>query len=240
MDAYNTGRTSSSTDSNRRQMRMAVLIGLVTIIILALLGASAPAQTKRKAKTPAPPTVPESEYSARFKGAEAALVGLNQPYLILDLTKSLLQLKLRGVPVRDYKFTVTGDADQVKAFRNHAEVGDTVAKSIVRLHVFEMERQLGDTVLGIVAEATTAPADLIQRYRPKRLSVTFSNKLALDVVAAGVGGQSVSWSADLAEKLRLLADDWFGGVVLPIQISRDDAISFYGVCKTTPPLLVAP
>jgi hypothetical protein len=240
MDAYNTAHTFLSTDSHRRPMRTAVVIGLVAVVILALMGTSAPAQSKRKAKTPPPPPVAESGYSARFKGSEAALVGLDRPYLVLDLTKSLLRLKLRGVTVRDYKFTVAGDADQVKAFRDHAEAGDTVAKSIVRLHVFEREHQLNDTVLGIVAEATTAPADLIQRYRPKRLSVTFSNKLALDVVAAGVGGQSVSWSADLAEELRLFADDLFGGEMLSIQISRDDAMSFYGVCKTTPPLLVAP
>ena len=242
MDAYNTARTSSFTSSAGPRFRLLSAAGVVLVLLLALLGfESTLAQSKGKAKaskTPPPPT--ESEYSARFRGAEAALVGLDRPYLLLDLANSRLRLKLRGVIVRDFKFKLLSDPNEPKAFEKHAEVGDTVTKSMVRLHVFESERQLNDTVLGIVSQATTAPATLIQRYRPKHMSVTYSDRLALDVYAADVGGQPTSWRDDLAEKLRLMADGLMGGERLKIQIARDDAMSFYGVCREAPPLLIMP
>ena len=242
MDAYNTARTFSFTDMNRSRRQLATLLGLVLLLLLASVAfESALGQGKGKAKMPkTPPPPPANDYASRFRGAEAALVGVDRPYLVLDFAKSQLHLKLRGVSLRDYKFTLLSSPDEPKAFTGQAAAGDTVSKSLVRLHVFESEPQLNDTVLRIVAEATTAPANLIQRFRPKHLSVTYSNRLALDVYAADIGGKSVSWTDDLAENLRLFADNILGGERLKIQISRDDAMSFYGVCRDATPLLVAP
>ncbi len=242
MDAYNTAHTYSFTDMNRSRRRLATVIGLVLLLLLATVAFdSAPAQGKSKGKTPKPPPPPPAtDYASRFKGAEAALVGVDRPYLVLDFAKSQFHLKLRGVSLRDYKFTLLSSPDEPRAFTDHAAAGDTVSKSLVRMHVFESEPQLNDTVLRIVAEATTAPANLIQRYRPKHLSVTYSNRLALDVYASDIGGKSTSWSEDLAEELRLFADGVMGGERLKIQISRDDAMSFYGICRDATPLLVAP
>jgi hypothetical protein len=240
MVAYNTAPTSSYSDARRgthRLWRRGTVFAL--ILVLALCGAAL-AQKKAKTKTPPPPAPKESEYSARFRGAEAALAGIDRAYLVLDLAKNRLRLKLRGVIVREFKFTPLGDADEAKAFAGLAAASDTVTKAMVRMHVFDAERQLNDTVLGIVAQATTAPADLLQRYRPGRIAVTFSDRLALDVSAADIVGQPFSWKDNLAEDMRLFADDFFGGECLSIQIGRDDAMSFYGVCRGAPPLLVAP
>jgi hypothetical protein len=222
-------------------MRMAWSRLSVLVLVMILAGGGAAlAQKKSKSKTPPTPPPQESEYAARYRGAEAALVGIDRPYLVLDLAKSRLRLILRGVIVREYKFTLLGDSDDAKAFASLAAATDTVPKKMVRMHVFDSERQLNDTVLGIVAEATTAPADLLQRYRPGRIAVTFSDRLALDIRAADIIGKPYSWKDNLAESMRLFADDLFGGECLAIQISRDDAMSFYGVCQSAPPLLVAP
>ncbi|MEW5794966.1 MAG: hypothetical protein AB1772_01270 [Candidatus Zixiibacteriota bacterium] len=217
------------------------------LLLAALTGADPVfAQTKGKTQpaktqqTKTPPT-PESEYAARYKGAEAALAGGDRPYFILDSKKLRLRLKIRGATVKDYYFKLAdGDSEDVKDFCELAGSGDSVAKAMVRLHVFESERQLNDTVLGIVAGATTAPAELIQRYRPERLTVTFQDRLVLDVRALDINGTESSWSANLAERLRLFADDLLGGETLTIYIPRDDAMSFYGACQNAPPLLVAP
>ena len=240
MDAYNTAPMSSYFDTRRRRMHLPWRrVAVLALVAILAGGGAALAQKKSKAKTPPTPSPQESEYAARFRGAEAALVGLDRPYLVLDLAKSRLRLRMRGVIIREYKFTLLDDSDDAKAFAELAAT-DTVAKSMVRMHVFEAERQLNDTVLGIVAGATTAPADLLQRYRPGRIAVTFSGRLALDVHAAAIVGKPFSWKDNLAEGMRLFADDLFGGECLSIQISRDDAMSFYGVCRGAPPLLVAP
>jgi len=243
MDAYNTAPIFSFTNMNRTR-RLTTVIGVVLVLLMATMAVeSALAQSKGKAKDKAPktpPPPPANDYASRFKGAEASLVGLDRPYLVLDFAKSQLHLKLRGVTMRDYKFTLLSSTDEPKAFTDQAAASDTVSKSLVRLHVFESEPQLNDTVLRIVAEATTAPANLIQRFRPKHISVTYSNRLALDVYATDVAGKSTSWSDDLAEEVRLFADGFMCGERLKIQISRDDAMSFYGICRDATPLLVAP
>lgn len=217
------------------------MTGLLVVLLATLIGGgSAFTQAKGKQPSPKTPSTPENEYATRFKGAEAALAGGDRSYFILDLKKSRLRLKIRGVTMRDYSYTLLGDSDAIQAFARITVSSDSVAKSMIRLHVFESERQLNDTVLGIVSEATTAPAELIQRYRPGHLSVTFQNRLALDVHVSDVSGSQASWTSNLAENLRLLADNILGGESLTILITRDDAMSFYGACQSGPPLLVAP
>lgn len=221
--------------------RRPLLTGLVVVLLATLIGGgSAFTQGKGKKPSPKAPSTPESEYATRFKGAEATLAAGDRPYLILDLKKSIFHVKIRGVTMRDYSYTLLSGPDGVQSFAKLASSTDSVAKSMIRLHVFESERQLNDTVLGIVSEATTAPAALIQRYRPGHLSVTFQNRLALDVHVSDATGTSASWTSNLAEHLRLLADNILGGESLTILIRRDDAMSFYGACQSAPPLLVAP
>lgn len=215
-----------------------LLIWLLAALIF-LCGSVIIAQSKKNQAAKTPPT-PESEYAARFKNVETALATVDKPYLVLDTKRSRLSLKLRGVTVRDYRYTLMSDTDEVATFKNLSVSGDTLPKSLVRLHAFDVEHQLNDTVLGIVSKATIAPPDLIQRYRPGRLTVTFAHRVVLDVHALDITGVPSSWQANLAENLRLFADDIFGGETLRIAIVRDDAMSFYGACQGAPPLLIAP
>jgi len=211
----------------------------VLLVLLISSGLSA-AQGKGKNQTAKTPPTPESEYAARFKNVETALAAVDKPYLVLDTKRSRLSLRLRGVTVRDYRYTLMSDSEQVAAFKNLAVSGDTLFKSLVRVHVFDAEPQLNDTVLGIVSKATIAAPELIQRYRPGRLTATFANRAVLDVHALDITGVPSSWRANLAENLRLFADNMLGGETLRIAITRDDAMSFYGTCQITPALLIAP
>jgi hypothetical protein len=218
-----------------------MLSGLMTAILVLLICTSLIAAggkgKNQKAKTP--PT-PESEYAARFKNAETALAAADNPYFVLDLKKSRLRLKLRGVTMRDYRYTPMDDSDEVAVFKKLAISGETLPKPLVRLHAFDAERQLNDTVLGIVSKATVAPPEVIQRYRPGRLTATFDHRVVLDVHTLDVTGIASSWTANLAENLRLFADDILGGETMRIAIVRDDAMSFYGACQDVPSLLIAP
>jgi len=241
MDELTTAHTYTSTKHSGHRVGGSILSGLTTVILVLLISSSlGAAGGKGKNQTTKTPPTPESEYAARFKNVETALAAVNTPYLVLDAKKSRLRLKLRGVTVRDYRYTLMSDSDEVAAFTNLAASGDTLPKSLVRLHVFDAERQLNDTVLGIVSEATFAPPDLIQRYRPGRLTATFANRVVLDVHALDITGVPSSWKANLAENLRLFADDMLGGETLRIAIMRDDAMSFYGACQGAPPILIAP
>jgi len=213
----------------------------MTVLLVLLISSSVDAaRSKGKNQTAKTPPTPESEFAARFKNVENALAAVDKPYLVLDSRRSRLSLKLRGVTVRDYRYTLMSDSDEVATFKDLAVSGDTLPKSLVRLHIFDAEPQLNDTVLGIVSKATIAAPELIQRYRPGRLTATFANRVVLDVHALDITGVPSSWKANLAESLRLFADDVLGGETLRIAIMRDDAMSFYGTCQGAPPLLIAP
>jgi hypothetical protein len=220
---------------------VSILSGLMTVLLMFLISSSLDAaQGKGKNQTAKTPPTPESEFAARFKNVETALASANKPYLVLDTKRSRLSLKLRGVTVRDYRYTLMSDSDEVATFKDLAVSGDTLPKSLVRLHIFDAEPQLNDTVLGIVSKATIAAPELIQRYRPGRLTATFANRVVLDVHALDITGVPSSWRANLAEDLRLFADNVLGGETLRIAITRDDAMSFYGTCQGAPALLIAP
>lgn len=196
------------------------------------------AQSKKQTAKTAP--TPGSEYATRFKSVETALAAADKPYFVLDTKQSRFRLKVRGVTMRDYRYTAMSDADEIADFTKLAVSGDTLPKTLVRLHVFDYEKQLNDTVLKIVSEATFAAPEVIQRFRPGRITATFENRVVLDVTALDVAGLSASWSANLAERLRLFADDFLGGETMRIAIVRDDAMSFYGACQNAPALLIAP
>ncbi|MCX6835747.1 MAG: hypothetical protein NTW07_11560 [candidate division Zixibacteria bacterium] len=220
---------------------MSILSGMMIVLLVLLIGSSLDAaQGKGKNQTPKTPPTPESEYAARFKTVETALATFDKPYLVLDTKRSRLSLRLRGVTVRDYRYTLMSDSEDVATFKSLAISGDTLPKSLVRLHVFDAEPQLNDTVLGIVSKATIAAPELLQRYRPGRVTATFANRVVLDVHALDITGVSSSWKANLAEDLRLFADNFLGGETLRIAITRDDAMSFYGTCQGAPALLIAP
>jgi hypothetical protein len=218
-----------------------MLSGLTTVILVLLMSCSlSVAQGKGKNQTPKTQSTPEAEYAARFKSVENELAAGDKPYFVLDTKKTRLRLRMRGVTMRDYRYILMSDSDEVAVFTKLAVSGDKLPKTLLRVHVFKSEKQLNDTVLGIVSEATFAAPEVIQRYRPGRMTATFENRVVLDVHALDVSGSSASWTSNLAEDLRLFADDILGGETLRIAIVRDDAMSFYGACLNAPALLIAP
>jgi hypothetical protein len=239
MIEYATEHTYSSTRSFRSRRLFFVLAGLVMALAF-LCGNVVTAQSKGKNQTARTLPTPEAEYAARFKSVENELAAGDKPYFVLDTKKSRLRLKMRGATMRDYRYILMSDSDGIAAFTKLAVSGDTLPKTLLRVHVFESEKQLNDTVLKIVSEATFAAPEVIQRYRPGHLTATFENRVVLDVHALDVSGSSASWSSNLAEDLRLFADDVLGGETLRIAIVRDDAMSFYGACLNAPALLIAP
>jgi len=179
------------------------------------------------------------DYAERFQAAENRLADSEQLYMVCDLARSRLRLKLKGVVVRDYTYTLESDSDQVISFRRRAEDADSAAHRLTRLHLYEAANKLNDTVLGIVSEATKASSELLQRYRPERLAVTFEGRLGLEVLSE-VEGKPVSLGSNWAESAKEFAERVLGSKMLEIRLNPDDAVSFYGACQSKPPLLVAP
>lgn len=180
-----------------------------------------------------------SDYAERFKAAEKRLAETEQPYFICDLQNSRLRLKIRGIVVRDYRYTPIEDSDLVMSFRERGYAADSVVHALTRVHLYEAAHRLNDTVLGIVSEATKASAELLQRYRPERMVVTFEGRLGFEVLS-DVDGGAVSLGSNLAESARELAERALGSRILQLKLDPDSAMSFYGACQSKPPLLLAP
>lgn len=178
-------------------------------------------------------------YADRFKAAESALAETDRLYLVCDLRNSRVRLKIRGIVVRDYRYALVDDTGAMQSFRERARAADSAVHPLTRLHLYEAARQLNDTVLGIVSEATNASAELLQRFRPERLAVTFEGRLGLEVLSE-VDGEAVSLGSNWAETAKGFAERVLGSRMLQIRLEPDDAMSFYGACQSKPPLLIAP
>jgi len=224
--------TYLSTKPVMRLARVAVVMALSAVV-----GGACPALAEGKPKATAPQAA--IEYEGRYKIAETELAAHDGTYLLLDLRKKRLRLKMRGVTVRDFRLTVISDSTETASFVERVRSGDRIAKQMARVLLFEAGNRLNDTVLGIVSEATKAPPDLIQRYIPERMTATFDGGLVL-TAQTDVDGSSVSIFANLLENVRLFFDRLLGAKSLTIQVSADDAVALYGALLAGPPLVLTP
>jgi len=136
---------------------------------------------KREAETP--PAIPsggalspEVEY-ARLR-TELSLADSGQPYLVLNVPDTLLEVRLKGTPVWTTRLDLIesdrGDLDRFT--RKFTGGSKTWVRPVAGLHLFAAQEKTPDSVLAIVSEALNVKKELLQRDVPERFRIYWSER----------------------------------------------------------------
>jgi hypothetical protein len=118
--------------------------------------------------------------------------------------------------------------------------GDTDTLGLVhfvrRAHLYEGLLQLNDTVLNIVSEATSAPPEMIQRYKVGKLAVTWDGGIQMKITT-DLEGRAISQTGNIIESGRSFLENYLGSEIIEVKVSSEDATALYGVLDTGLPVI---
>jgi len=186
---------------------------------------------KREAETP--PAIPsggalspEVEY-ARLR-TELSLADSGQPYLVLNVPDTLLEVRLKGTPVWTTRLDLIesdrGDLDRFT--RKFTGGSKTWVRPVAGLHLFAAQEKTPDSVLAIVSEALNVKKELLQRDVPERFRIYWSESLMMDVVSE-IEGRPRSTLANRVIEARTALRKPFGAARITVRLAPDDALTLH-------------
>ncbi len=143
-----------------------------------------------------------------FARAELALARTADPYLLLDLSRGRLEVRIGGTLLWEIPFRLEpSDTGRVELFRRRFHAGgDILARPLRRLAATDVRKLYPDSLLAVVSGALRVEPGLIQRRVPGRLLLVWSVGIRLDLRTADHRGGP----ADLLEDARYLLRRPFG------------------------------
>ena len=178
-----------------------------------------------------------SDYVAAFRDAERQLAADSSPYLLLDLQKSRITIKLWGAVLKQCSLQISSDTQTVREFREAWTHDKTPVRRVDRVHLFEAAESVGDQELSVVSEVMKAPEDQIQRYVPQRMLIVLSDGMRI-TVHTDIAGEALSSWRNTWEKIRCFLSSLLGKESLSINLAAHDAMALYGVCLNNPTALL--
>lgn len=185
--------------------------------------------------------VPSSEkYRQLFVETELTVAETDQPYLIIDLHRHTLRLKLRGAVVAVRPFEIESqDSAALLNFADCFTAGRTTpARAVSYLHLFEARPVFSDSVLAVVAEALTVSPNLLQRFEPAHFALAFGDGLYLHI-KSNVPEPDGSLLGNAVESFRESIAGLPGGASLTINLDARAASSLYGACRAGTAMFVS-
>jgi|WetSurMetagenome_2_1015567.scaffolds.fasta_scaffold126334_1 hypothetical protein len=181
----------------------------------------------------------EAEY--RLIKTELTLAEKKKPYLVIDLVKKQLVIKLNGVDVWNYAMEIEP--------RSNGELNDfaeqfmgnekQLVRPILEKHLFSAKDKSSDSVLAIVSEAVLADVDLMQRIIPERFQLLWDNGLILEIRTSAVG-QPTSKLKNTMVQIRQALQRPFGESLVIIRMDQDHAITLYRMAERGLPTMLYP
>ena len=164
--------------------------------------------------------------------AEQQLAQAEKLYLVFDLKKRKLVLKLSGAVVWDDSLK-TGDDDfeELRAFaidlngRPYSPVFPLAYR-----HLFTATEMTPDSVIDIVSDALNVDGQLLQRDIPGRLLLEWEEGLILEVQTQIQGRPTSLLKNTFAELRRSLKGPFVKAHAL-IEMDPDDALTFFGAAQ---------
>jgi hypothetical protein len=177
----------------------------------------------------------------RVTQAELALAKEKLPYLVLDMEKREIAIRLGGATVWKYpmKFATEDTLeidDFVRLFRGS---DDRLLRPVTERYLFEALDQTPDSVLNIVGEALKIDPGLMQREVPERFRVIWSGNLVLEV-RTEVQGQPVSKFRNALVEIGSIFHRPFGLAKIALQMEPKAAITLYRASTPGLPTLIYP
>jgi hypothetical protein len=173
--------------------------------------------------------------------AELAIAKSKELYLILNLERKELQLKLKGVVVWNQPMDIIEtDSQEVREFVERFQ-GDEgrVMRPLSGKHLFSAKEKTPDSVLSIVSEAVKADPELLQRDLPARFQLLWGYSLTLEIRTDIVGEPRSRLKSTLVEFRHALRRP-FGEAHLIVRMHPEDALTFYRAAQPGLPTLLYP
>lgn len=182
-----------------------------------------------------------TELEYRLLQAELALAKSEELYLVLNLERKELELKLKGVVVWNHPINIIGtDSQEVLDFAKRFQ-GDEgrLVRPLSQKYLFTAQNKTSDSILAIVSEAVRAKPELLQRDVPGKFQLLWGYGLTLEV-RTDIVGKPKSKFRNAIVKLRLVLRRPFGQSYIIVKMNPDDALTLYRAVQPGMPTLIYP
>lgn len=229
------------------------IIPFFLLLFVATLAADVLSQTKKPAKasssaksksTPAksePWDSAKADQNYQLIRAELKLAASEKAYLVINLPRMELELRLKGVPVWSYPLkSENNDTSSIREFgEQFFDEGNGAVRLLEETHLFAGKKQTPDSILKIVSEASKVSPELLQRIVPARFQLTWEGGFVLDCVTE-VSAQPESSLKNTLVELGQMLKIPFGLKRLEVKIDPDAAITLFRASEPGLPTLINP
>jgi len=183
----------------------------------------------------------KTELQYRLIQTELLLAKSSEPYLVIDLEESQLQLKLKGAVVwsSPIQFMET-DSQEVSDFvrRFEGEKKDLV-RPLSDKFLFTAQNKTPDSILTIVSEAVKTKPELMQRDVPERFQLFWNSNLILEVRTEIMGKPKEKLKGTIVE-VRHAIQRPFGEAHIILKMTPEGALTLYRAAHPGLPTLIYP
>jgi hypothetical protein len=181
----------------------------------------------------------KAELEYRDIQTELALAQSEQTYLVIDLKRNKLQLKLKGAVVWNHPINpVPTDSQDIKEFSQRFKGDDDIlVRPLSAKFLFAAKKKTPDSILAIVGDVVKANPQLLQRDLPAKFRLMWGCCLTLDV-HTDIEGKSRSPLGVALTKFRHALTLPFGQTTITIQMSGEDALTLYRAAQPGMPTFI--
>jgi hypothetical protein len=183
----------------------------------------------------------KAELEYRMIQAELLLVKSAQTYLVINLNRNELELKLKGVVVWNQPLQlVQTTAPEVNDFaRNFEGEGKDLVRPLMDKFLFTAQNKTPDSVLTIISDAVKAKPELMQRDVPERFQLRWSTNLILEIRTEIIGTPKEKLKSTMLE-IRHAIQRPFGEAHIIIKMSPEAALTLYRLAQPGLSTLIDP
>ena len=182
-----------------------------------------------------------AELEYRLIQAELRLAKSEKLYLLINLDRKELQLKLKGAVVWNHPLNIVEtDSQELEEFKERFQ-GDEghLIRPLSKKHLFSAQDKTPDSVLAIVGEVAKVDPELLQRDVPERFELLWGSDLILEVRTEIVGKPKSRLKSTLVEVGHALRRP-FGEAHIIVKMQPDNALTLYRAAKAGLPTLLYP
>jgi hypothetical protein len=204
-------------------------------------------QKKQSEQTPIPePNAPKwerqrADLEYRLIQTELALAKSQRLYLVINLERKELELKLRGTVVWSNPINIIEtDSQEVLDFikRFQSDEG-LLIRPISHKYLFTAQNKTPDSILIIISDAVKAKPELMQRDVPGRFQLLWGYGLILEV-RTDIVGKPKSKLRNTMVKVREVLRRPFGETRIILKMEPDYALTLYRAAHPGLPTLLYP
>lgn len=221
------------------QHAILLLCALLVGIPLSTCQKTQPQRAPMSAETGTGPERQRAETEYRLVQTELVLAESEELYLVIDLQKKELRLKLKAAVVWNCPLSVVpADSEELGEFVRLFAGNDAIlVRRLCAKHMFASQPRTSDSVLAVVGEVVKADPELLQRDVPARFQLLWGPGLILEV-GTGIKGKPRSRIKNALVQLRHAIRRPFGEGHVVVKMSPDAALTLYRAAQPGLPTLM--